>query len=351
MRNYWFLLLIITILIQMSSVGFSLEKPTHSAINDKIVQSVSNGFSFDSFLKNNLGFADGKISYLNGKRAFEWIAEGGITEDEPMYTRSRNHFHNPLLPWDQAGLYKTWDFDLFTGQSSALWVQNQESRRLTDLGGDWSWKKARQFYYAALTGDSTAPELNGFKVDEGWSHSTTITSRTNMSEAEKNMFFAWTFRAVGQVMHLVEDASVPSHTRNDVHILPEYEHWLKKIQENNSPVFDELMSKQPVYFTGAITNIATLIDTKQYNGTNPDITASSGIGLSEYTNANFFSEDTIFHHNDFPFPKRDQSTQEVDYDYPDPTKPGTNVKRPYYKKIADGEKNGTTGYRLGVCRA
>lgn len=344
MRKSWFLLFTIAILIQMSSVSFSLEKPTHSVINDKIVQSESNGFSFDLFLKNNLGFSDGKITLINGKRAFEWITDGGKTEDEPAYTRSRNHFHNPLLPWGQAGLYKTLDFDLFTGQSSALWIQDQETRRLTDLGGDWSWKKARQFYYAALTGNSS--ELNGFKVDESFFSSTMITGSTNISQTEREKFFAWTFRAVGQTMHLVEDASVPSHTRNDVHILPEYEFWLEKSQEKNSSIFDAIMSKQPIYFTGPILSIASFIDTNIYTGANLDQMAGTNIGLAEYTNANFFSEDTIFDKS-YPFPSR-SSVNEVDYDYPDPFNPGTAVKRLYYKKIADGETNGATGYRLAA---
>ena len=45
--------------------------------------------------------------------------------------------------------------------------------------------------------------------------------------------------------------------------------------------------------------ISGLIDTGQYDGTNPDVTATPSdgrpvIGLAEYSNANFFSNDTIF---------------------------------------------------------
>ena len=56
--------------------------------------------------------------------------------------------------------------------------------------------------------------------------------------------------------------------------------------------------------------ITQLYDTDQYNGLN----ASAGInqGIAEYTNANFFSDDTIFaaesyptnHRHYFPFPKK-----------------------------------------------
>lgn len=288
MRKSRFLLLIMAALLQISSVSYSLEKPTHSAINDKIVQSVINGFSFDSFLMNKLGFSDGKITYIYGKRAFEWITDGGITEDEPVYTRSRNHFHNPLFPWGQAGLNSL----LFTGQSSALWIQDQSNRRITDLGGDWSWKKARQFYYAALTGDST--ELNGFNVNEGFINSTTIMGSTNLDGAERKKFFAWGFRALGQTMHLVEDASVPSHTRNDVHIFYNYENYVDNLRLLNLTRLQALLSN-PKNFTGPMLSVASLIDSDIYTGVAANVsqTAGTNAGLAEYTNANFFSEDTV----------------------------------------------------------
>ena len=39
--------------------------------------------------------------------------------------------------------------------------------------------------------------------------------------------------------------------------------------------------------------VARLWDTDRYDGTNPDVTLSTTIGLAEYTNANFFSDNTI----------------------------------------------------------
>jgi hypothetical protein len=35
---------------------------------------------------------------------------------------------------------------------------------------------------------------------------------------------------VGQLMHLVEDASVPLHTRNDAHLIFNYETWVEKFR-------------------------------------------------------------------------------------------------------------------------
>jgi len=69
-------------------------------------------------------------------------------------------------------------------------------------------------------------------------------------------------------------------------------------------------------------------------------------GLSEYTNANFFSEDRIFTENDvdtlkrFPYPNR-ASVTEQDFDV---SVNGSAVKRRYFVKTADG----ATGYRLAT---
>jgi hypothetical protein len=63
--------------------------------------------------------------------------------------------------------------------------------------------------------------------------------------------------------------------------------------------------------TEAPVPIARLFDTNQYDGTNPQVTTQNNIGLSEYTNANFLSSDTMFTDNlpptslkYFPYPKR-----------------------------------------------
>jgi len=312
MRNK-ILLLAVSFLFGYVSLGYSLEKETHRAINQYISENAFNSFRLDTYLKSNLGFAKGKDQLINGQKIYELIRDGGKTEDEPAYTRSRNHFHDPLLPRDQAGL----NSGIFTGLSSALWIQDQTNRRGTDLGGDWSWKKARQFYYAALSGNSM--ELDGYIVTESWFPSTIILGETNMNEAERNQFFAWTFRAVGQTMHLIEDASVPSHTRNDVHVKYNYEDYVEKFRNTNGSGFNVLLST-PILFSGTINNIASFIDTNQYNNPNPDpnVTYNSAIGLSEYTNANFFSEDTIF--KDYPHPAYSDTTYpNIDWLYPEIT--------------------------------
>ena len=91
---------------------------------------------------------------------------------------------------------------------------------------------------------------------------------------------------------------------------------------------------------------ARLTDTDRYVGGNPAVTTEVLIGLAEYTNANFFSEDRVFTENDvdplkrFPYPNR-SSVTEQDFDV---SVRGATVKRRYFVKTADG----ATGYRLAT---
>jgi hypothetical protein len=176
----------------------ALEKDTHYSLNGTIVnQSV-----LDRYLQSNLGFSKGIKEVIKGKRVEVWFQEGGPSEDEPLVLRARNHFHNPLKPWDQSGLTDFGSLDSigFTPMSSILWAQDQSDRRWIDFGGDWSWKKARSYFYTALTG-----------LDSGG-------NVIAADKTQRDAYFAKTFQAVGQIMHLVQDASVPAHVRNDGHI-------------------------------------------------------------------------------------------------------------------------------------
>ncbi|PKL52239.1 MAG: hypothetical protein CVV37_02315 [Nitrospira bacterium HGW-Nitrospira-1] len=285
------LLLATAILFSIFSQSYSiwaLEKDTHKFLNEKVVNNYS---IVHVYLKNQLGFEKGVEEVFNGKQLWEWIRDGGQYEDEPIYTRSLNHFHDPLKPWGSAGFKGTF-------KSSVIWAQDQGAFGSL-FGGDWSWKKARVSFYKGLT-DLT-------KTDR-----------------EKNL--ADTFRALGQVMHLVQDASVPAHVRNDTHVYVDlfglkmgyhYEIW---VQKNHG-----ILNLSPLSFDKSILNltpessapipIANIFDTNQYVGSNLNVTFGSSIGIAEYTNANFFSEGTIF--KDYSHPTYDDTNYHVAFKYPE----------------------------------
>src|SRR5260370_34111072 len=124
-------------------------------------------------------------------------------------------------------------------------------------------------------------------------------------------------------MNLVQDAASPAHARNDPHVFFNYETAIDGMRIREASTFERWRDGTPdaagVPDPGwrsldgnplAPIAIARLVDTDRYTGTNPSVTIGALIGLAEYTNANFFSEDRIFTENgvnpqtQFPFPRR-----------------------------------------------
>ncbi len=291
----------------IASFSHALETVTHEAINEHIARNSLNGFSFDLYLKKQLGITKGIEENVNSYAIWRWLRDGGKYEDKPPWTipyvRSANHFHNPLT---KKGFSGGWGPYTLTGESALFWAQMPSGTQWP--GGQYSWHDVRQYYFWALT-------------------STNLNSR--------DTYFAETFRGLGQLMHLVQDMSVPAHTRNDGHPLFDYyEKWAKE-----KIIAETIPNYQPVYFDNtsigqpnplASVPIANLFDTNQYTGSNPADTLKSNIGLSEYANANFVSDDTIF--KDFPYPKYSPQNYKVHYKYH-----SSNKKRIYLRKEGDGE--------------
>jgi hypothetical protein len=230
------------------------------------------------------------IPAINQGQIRDWIRQGAVDEDKPV-TRSFYHFHDPLKPWGKAGL----SLIGLSWKSSILWSQ-------TPLGQQsYSWKNARQYYYKALSAST---------------------------DSERQQAYAMMFQSLGHIMHLVEDAAVPDHTRNDTHVVFSIEKWVEEHSSRargyipDSFYMDEL---QPIFDYPANplapVRIANLFDTDQYTGANPEISTSPMIGIAEYSNANFLSKGTIF-----------------TYDHPAPasTEPGSTER--YLRKFTAGEK-------------
>jgi len=220
-------------------------------------------------LKRELGFQKGADSNFLSTHPRRWAAVGAAAEDTPE-DRVRLHFHNPLAPLAGAGLFGG------SHQSSVLWAQNASQFTLT---GTWSWPRARHSYLDALLGETLA---------------------------EREQHFADVFRALGQLGHLIQDASVPAHVRADSHLSlvdPDpYEAWAEGTAQSGLSAFSNLVA-HPVHppdalFTagpeGAPIPIARLIDSDRYPGGDFTPLIRPDLGIAEYTNGNFLSKDTIF---------------------------------------------------------
>jgi hypothetical protein len=267
-------------------------------------------------------------SVVNGRSVAQWFQYGAQREDDLVRAiiedhtagRPRNHFHNPLwMDWTQAGYrpFTVWEGSPL-GTSSILWSQ--------DPVNTWSWSKVRSYYREAVTHSS-------------------VSTRTNR--------LADMFRGLGHLIHLIQDASVPQHTRNDPHAGISLE-----------TMFNWILTAQPEVFASYLAHvvrpdgawktmppnplvpvaIARLIDTDRYSGQNPQVTTVNNIGLAEYANANFVTEDRNWSsppNNAFPYPSRSS----VDEDsFPVELPSGEVVQRRYYVKMRDGD----SGYRVAT---
>ncbi|MEK7517657.1 MAG: hypothetical protein AAB583_03840, partial [Patescibacteria group bacterium] len=287
-----------------------------------------------SYIKNigyekGLELVDDKGAEVQNSKISRWIElikDGAIEEDAGnIFTAYYyNHFHDPLaLSWSQAGL-STW-YPGINGMSSLLWAQNTTN--------PWNWQKTREYFYTALTGKDYSGNL------------------VAVDKTQRDAYFAKTFQGLGHIIHLVEDVAQPAHVRNDPHplddigVVPQFENWAKNNRSTASsfmsnPVFPSVSLDTSV---GGYIPITQLWDTNQYNGSNSP--SGTNIGLSEYTNANFFSEDTINVSN-FTYPDITQTTV-TERNFTN-TFWNTIYPREYYLKNCCGETNTNQGYLLSA---
>ena len=288
--------------------------------HEEISESAAIRSSMDLVLRNSLGVSGGLETNIAGQSLTKWLRQGARREDD--FPRFLNHFHNPLaIDWAQAGLGAS------VGQSSILWGQNANQSF-----PNWSWRDARQSFFDGLT---KAPRT------------------------DRERSFGKTFEALGRQVHLIQDAASPGHTRNDAHVLYNYETLTDDIRRRERTNFNDWLAglsdtaESPAPGWRSLDSnplapvaVARLIDADRYVGGNPQVTTDGLIGLAEYTNANFFSEDRIFTENDanlqkrFPYPNRGSATEQ-DFDV---QIGNATVKRRYFVKSGDG----ATGYRLAT---
>lgn len=283
----------------------------------EITRIASAGSTLDEVLRARLGIDGGLGTTIRGLDLTNWLGQGSRREDD--FLRFLNHFHNPLGDWSAAGLLGS------VGQSSILWGQN------ASLSG-WSWQDVRNAYFDALT---------------------------KAAHSDREASLTRTFEGLGHQVHLAQDAASPAHTRNDPHAFYNYESLVDQVRRQDQDAFTRWLTGSPdtpgvpglgwqTLDSNPLAPVATarLIDADRYLSGNPAVTTDALIGLAEYTNANFFSEDRIFTENDvdplkrFPYPSR-SSVTEQDFDV---RVGNATVKRRYFVKSGDG----ATGYRLAT---
>jgi hypothetical protein len=297
-------------------LAFKLE--THKAVNERAAE-IS---GLDEHLKAQLGVSHGINEELNSLRVQKWIGIGGSEEDMFLnnegggaYNRSRHHFQNPLLPWDQAGLTGRCLFGLFPidGLASVRWAQSD----VDQAGGSARWSDARRLFLDSLV----LP-----------------------TKLERDSAAADLFKTLGQQMHLVSDLAVPAHSRNDIHCTPgaeTFEVWADARENRQLLSTMQAIGPDPSIFTVGVpiqdqiarVPVARLWDTGTYRAQrDADLTLSGPVGLAEYASANFFSKRTIFSPA-FPYPARTS----VGANLVTGVDPKTGQLRQYFTKVRDGQ--------------
>lgn len=249
--NIWIPALVCTLLLPAN--GWAWERNTHEELTEKTIETIE--ANLDAYLINNLGLERGLNDSVEGGTPRKLMIRGSNTEDDGI--RSVNHFHEPL---SNQGLRS------FRGISAVKWS-------LSDLGEQhWSWNDAREYYFKALT---------------------------SSTKAERDEYWGKTFRALGQVMHLLQDSANPAHVRNDTHLFVDGLHDYMARHHVGSYLGGGIFSPDPSMLDKAGPAgpngepFANLFDREKYHGSAPRGTLGSDIGVTEYTNANFFSDDTI----------------------------------------------------------
>jgi hypothetical protein len=263
------------------------------------------------------GFINTISSDCDSTNAIKSMLLGSSVEDNDFPPidvgglRSYNHFYDPL---NGEGLsdYPP-DRHILTGTNSFAWATRRDCRgfdfnpisplnpfvRNVNTTNRWSWQNARDYQWLGLTG----------------------TNRTDRQAALTNMF-----RAVGQVVHLLQDLSQPQHVRNEQHLdlfgspwhSPIEIYGLKNVADLN--YHHGMLSWKDCGFS----KLEDFWDRGKYDGhdasalkADADGALADQLGLAEFSNGNFLGD--RHRYADY------YATDSIKY-YPFPRKSGTNFK-------------------------
>ncbi|MBF0609235.1 MAG: hypothetical protein HQL61_16980 [Magnetococcales bacterium] len=255
-KHILFCMVMISILLTYTKNLIAFSGKIHECITKEAIlqnkASISNYITGYTGLK---GFKD-KVRYAD---ILELMQDSNSAEDLvigwPIYQNALyGHFYNPLTNNTFPGISVPSAYD-----------------RANDTSNQYSWLKARLYFYEGLT-------------------------RGSYNDRTSYLYKA--FEALGHVVHLLQDVAVPAHTRLDLHGPFElFESYTAAKKAN-------LVYAQVPYRGGSFPSRISLAprklwDSDLYTETSLWVGANS-VGLAEYSAVNFFSEDTIFKEQPHP---------------------------------------------------
>ncbi len=175
-----------------------------------------------------------------------WIIQGSTDEDNGI--RSLNHFYDPIHNIGMAGAPTSKQWAMSSGAQSNFFAISS-NLNIAEASGVINSKSPDDFSYPRVMDDYA------------------------QGDRQRAMI------GFGHLLHLLEDANVPDHTRNDPH---------PPILGQESPYEKEMEKWNPGNFS--------IVPELKKDGLKPVILSNMGDyfdKLAKYSNGNFFSEDTI----------------------------------------------------------
>lgn len=265
-----------------------------------------------------------------------WLMRGAIREDDayrednpqddrdPANAKLRrplHHFFDPVnnRPLTVAGIGLL-DPDVHTAPAWGLGTTNANAFVYPGIPENgrrnhFTVLDAREAIYRALTG----VRLN----NDG----TTIMVAPTKSERDK--YWATTFRALGDIVHLLQDMAQPQHTRNDQHAgkFPEtltghasaYEKYIeaRATGVQSYTIDGQTITPTPLNYLGRSDTLPDgyplprFARYSDYWSTSPGSDQAPGLGLADYSNRGFFSFGTNLGKNEYRLPINDAASYQA----------------------------------------
>jgi hypothetical protein len=193
-----------------------------------------------------------------------WIVHGGMSADEPQLPSSFTHFYDPTQAPGQRYLK-----DLLDEFYVAWAIENPKVDHV-----QWA----------------ISDERNEYNYEAGKQHFKNALEQADPEFRKMNMAFAW--RALGQTLHLIADMGIASHVRDDAH--PGVGTGVAGYKYS----FDADPYEEVVHHHAKKSGVGSFLN----GAVDPAVKAfckesktakSIAEQLASYTNANFFSHETI----------------------------------------------------------
>lgn len=327
--------------------AYSYSVPTHRTITTEVTKNIKanrdDNARLDFRKQYGISFTENypdspSQPMAQWRRPAAWVIYGAGTEDDGI--RSLNHFYNPFwnstsdyrYPRDiqneiEGGLFETTPGDLlvglflipgfqltaFAGLASSLlpqWIGGSAMEWIVKGSTPAATNALAQFLQVGSTirdilGEN---EFSWFKAREYF-----LKALTEQDETVRTRYVGKTFHTLGHAVHHLQDAAQPAHVRNDMHF-DDFMHGVLGVRDAKfteawtARHIGEIIAEFPGVTgidsrrlvddgnpaTQEFPSIKDFFDVRRgEGGSGTSFDQSKSRGIAEFTNYNFYSEDTV----------------------------------------------------------